>query len=318
MPPLVSVIVPAYNYGRFISQALDSVLAQTFTDWECLIVDDGSTDDTCRVVHPYVAGTDRFRYLHQQNAGPAAARNTGINNSRGKYIQFLDADDLIQPDKLNRQVDFLQRNPHVDIVYSEMRYFRDEAPGQFFYSMSDPDLPWLPRVSGSGNDVLLPLLKSNIVVSNSPLMCASVIRVVGLFHEKLQAQEDWHYWLRCALRNRYFAFQDFENAFALVRLHPSSASQSGRRRITASTTYEMWRKTPMAALSPDAAKLHKNAVFQAGRDFVEEKRASGSLVGVLYEIISLGIKCRKYQWAAKEVERACRRRLWGRRNMSVE
>jgi len=94
----VSVVVPTHNYAHFLPVALDSVLAQTYRDWECIIVDDGSTDDTAAVADVYVRRDPRFRYIHQANRGLAGARNTGVRNARGDGIQFLDADDrLLSP-----------------------------------------------------------------------------------------------------------------------------------------------------------------------------------------------------------------------------
>src|SRR3712207_907527 len=111
--PLVSVIVPTYNYGRFIGQMIDSLAAQTYARWECVIVDDGSTDDTGEVVVRRAAADGRLRYVRQENGGQPAALNTGLRNFTGDYLQILDADDMIEPRKLERQLAFLERHPEV-------------------------------------------------------------------------------------------------------------------------------------------------------------------------------------------------------------
>ena len=98
--PCFSVIIPAYNRARFLPECLESVLAQTFTDWECIIVDDGSTDGTRELVAEYVRRDSRFRYHWQENAGASAARNAGIERARGEWIAFLDSDDWYYPDAL--------------------------------------------------------------------------------------------------------------------------------------------------------------------------------------------------------------------------
>src|SRR5258708_7235502 len=116
-PGLVSVVIASHNYAHFIPQTLDSVLAQTYPNWECIVVDDGSTDNTREVVERYADADQRIRYLWQENQRLAAARNRGIANSSGEYLQFLDADDLIEPGKFERQVGVLEHHPEIDIVY---------------------------------------------------------------------------------------------------------------------------------------------------------------------------------------------------------
>src|ERR1700750_2164810 len=113
---LVSVVVPTYNYAHFIGRMFDSLLAQTYTHWECIVVDDGSTDETGQVVARMAERDPRVRYVRQRNQREAVAKNTALNLARGRYVQFLDADDLIEPLKFERQVEFLEANPEADIV----------------------------------------------------------------------------------------------------------------------------------------------------------------------------------------------------------
>jgi glycosyltransferase involved in cell wall biosynthesis len=114
--PTVSVIIPTYNSANFIGNAVQSVLDQTDTIFEIIVVDDGSTDDTPLVLEPF---KDKIRYLATENRGAAHARNTGMKAASGKYIAFLDADDLYLPGKLALQVDFIEAYPEVDIVATE-------------------------------------------------------------------------------------------------------------------------------------------------------------------------------------------------------
>ena len=113
--PRVSVIIPTYNSARFVVQAVESVLAQTYSDFEVIVVDDGSTDNTPVALAGY---RQKIRYLHQENRGPSAARNAGYRASQGDYVLFLDSDDLIPPDTLERQVSFLNDHPEFGLVYS--------------------------------------------------------------------------------------------------------------------------------------------------------------------------------------------------------
>jgi glycosyltransferase involved in cell wall biosynthesis len=123
--PLVSVIIPAYNYARFISHALESVQAQTYEAWECIVIDDGSIDGTGEVVEEFARQDARIKYFIRKTraVGGAQRRN---KNSGGAYFQFLDADDLIEANKIARQIEYLEQHKDVDIVYSAAQYFSDD------------------------------------------------------------------------------------------------------------------------------------------------------------------------------------------------
>ncbi len=107
---MISVVIPAYNAGRFIRRTIDSVLAQTYTDYEIIVIDDGSTDDTAEIVKSYGS---KVRYIYQKNAGDGPARNTGIYAAKGEWIAFLDHDDEWLPEKLRLQMELLKRNPQL-------------------------------------------------------------------------------------------------------------------------------------------------------------------------------------------------------------
>lgn len=120
--PLVSVITPAYNAARFISEAIESVLAQTYTNWEMIIVDDCSTDNTIEIVQSYVEKDERIKlYQLKQNSGSGVARNRAMDESQGRFIAFLDSDDLWLPEKLTRQIYFMLDN---GIAFSFTKYVR--------------------------------------------------------------------------------------------------------------------------------------------------------------------------------------------------
>ncbi|NQT94640.1 MAG: glycosyltransferase [Lentisphaerae bacterium] len=116
MDPLVSVVIPVYNAARYVAQAVDSVLDQTYAPLQVIVVNDGSTDDTATVLEPYL---DRIEYCRQENRGASASRNRGIELAKGKYIAFLDADDLWTPEKISRQVRVLEDNPQFGLVHSD-------------------------------------------------------------------------------------------------------------------------------------------------------------------------------------------------------
>lgn len=128
MNPLVSVIVPCYKQAQYLSETLDSVLAQTYPYWECIIVNDGSPDDTEEIAKIYCAKDNRYKYVCQENQGVSAARNNGIARSRGEYILPLDGDDLIAPTYLEKAIPIMSQNPRIKLIYSRIRMF-DGANG---------------------------------------------------------------------------------------------------------------------------------------------------------------------------------------------
>src|SRR5688500_6448932 len=232
--PLVSVVVPAFNYGRFIADTLESVRAQSYAAWECVVVDDGSTDDTTDVVARFVSADARFRYVRQENRGLSGARNTGLRVARGRYVQLLDADDLLEPDKLRRQVAFLEAEPDVDLVYGDVWYFDSDRPHERRRSLRPPDRAWMPCVSGRGAALVRALTAGNIMVVNAPLVRRALLARVGPFDEELPVLEDWDVWLRCALAGARFEYRGEPGTAALVRAHETSMTRSDRRFIVSS------------------------------------------------------------------------------------
>lgn len=116
----ISVIIPTYNHGKYISEAIDSVLSQICEPFEIIVIDDGSTDNTTEIIKPYLS---RIQYLQQKNGGISSARNTGIQQAKGNYLAFLDADDKWSHDKLQRQIQAMQKNPELDMVFGHVQQF---------------------------------------------------------------------------------------------------------------------------------------------------------------------------------------------------
>lgn len=227
--PQVTVVVPCYNQAHYLADALGSILAQTFRDWECIVVNDGSQDNTIDVVRTWVERDSRFRYIEKANGGLSSARNAGIMAARGDFLQFLDADDLLEVEKLAWQIQTLNDNPHTAIVYSDVRYFSEDAPQESRFSLFDPDEPWVEPAWLDPRPFFEKLLEDNMMAVNCPMLRRSVINRVGLFDEKMHALEDWHYWLRCAAKGVAFQFAQAPNTLALVRIHPASMSQNRAR-----------------------------------------------------------------------------------------
>lgn len=115
--PLVSIVLPTYNRGYLLNRAIKSVLDQTFQDFELIVVDDGSNDNTCEIINKYIESHQNIKYVKQQNMKQSLALNTGIQLSSGKYITFINSDDYYKPDHLKVRVDFFLQNPKVDLIH---------------------------------------------------------------------------------------------------------------------------------------------------------------------------------------------------------
>ena len=124
--PLVSVIMPAYNAEKYIDEAIDSVISQTFANWELIIVNDGSTDDTQKIVEAYVSSDTRIKLINQENKRLGAARNEGIKNANGEWVAFLDADDLWINTKLEKQLAAAAEQPDAGVIFTGGFTFYDD------------------------------------------------------------------------------------------------------------------------------------------------------------------------------------------------
>lgn len=187
MRPKVSVIIPTYNRLPMLREAIQSVLEQDFEDFELIVVDDGSTDGTVEELKKYGG---RVRYIYYpENRGVSFARNRGIIEAKGKYIAFLDSDDLWLKGKLRIQVSFLDENPHYPICYTDEIWIRK---GKRVNPMKKH-----AKYSGWIFEKCLPLC---IISPSSAMMRKTLISKVGLFDEALPVCEDYDFWLRVSSR----------------------------------------------------------------------------------------------------------------------
>jgi glycosyltransferase involved in cell wall biosynthesis len=184
--PLVSVIVPTYNYAEFIGEAIKSVLDQTIQDFEILVIDDGSTDNTKEVVLSF---GDKVRYFYQSQQGPAKARNKGIVESKGEYIAFLDADDVWLPSKLEKQVNLFRSNPKLGMVVTDNFLFDDAGIYREYVNKKGY------LITG---DVVANIFINSGVVTPTVMVRREVFDKVGLFEENLYIAEDDNMWIRIA------------------------------------------------------------------------------------------------------------------------
>ena len=234
MADLVSVIVPCFNYGRYLAECVGSLARQSYSDWECIIVDDGSTDETPAVCDRLAEADSRIRVIRQKNRGLSAARNAGIDVARGQFVQFLDADDLLEREKLTTQVACLQSHPDVDIVFGRTAFFGPGSSERLRLHRREGASGATVEVEGEGLTVLAVLVSGNIGAVNAALVRHSVFDSLGRFDDALQSHEDWDFWLRCALAGCQFAFVSDDGSRALVREHGPSMSRVRETMLTTS------------------------------------------------------------------------------------
>jgi len=201
--PLISVIIPTHNCADYIADTIESVLAQTYGEYEIIVVDDGSTDDTKSALAPYMG---KIHYLHQNNRGVAAARNAGIARARGEYIAFLDADDIWFPTKLALQVHALEANPAVGLAFADFLDFDDTGVTRSSRLNTWPQAKaWFTRHQLGNSEIACgpmyeELLQACWIHASSAVVKRHVLGVVGLFGEAFLTGEDYELWLRVAQR----------------------------------------------------------------------------------------------------------------------
>jgi glycosyltransferase involved in cell wall biosynthesis len=222
---LVSIIVPCYNRAQYLPETLQSVIEQSYQNWECIIVNDGSSDNSEEVALEWCKKDSRFRYLKKENGGVSSARNAGIKVAKGEYIQFLDSDDLLEKDKIVQQSLFFEQE--IDIIVSSYRYFENtEGRTKQRIIGRNNSIPETAIFMTDALDVINLLNKRNPFVMCAPLYKKSVFDVVGVFDEQLKSLEDWDFNLRCALKKMVFHHSGFAaNSKVLIRLHENSLTR---------------------------------------------------------------------------------------------
>jgi GT2 family glycosyltransferase len=186
--PIVSVIIPVYNGEKTIQETITSVLSQTFSDFELIIINDGSQDKTLEIISGIQ--DSRIKVFSYQNAGLSATRNRGISHSRGQFIAFLDADDLWTADKIESQLKALQGNPQASLAYS-WSDFVDES-NRFLHIGR--------RLTWEGNVYSKILVLNFLEHGSNPLIRREALEAVGNFDETLSSAEDWDMWIRLAAK----------------------------------------------------------------------------------------------------------------------
>lgn len=225
MSTLVSVIVPAYNCAATIAETLESALAQDYPAKEIIVVNDGSKDETLAALNRF--GT-RIRVIDQVNAGPPAARNTGIAAARGEYIAFLDADDVWIQGKLTAQARHLDANPEVGTVFTRWHIWNADADGRFSRLPTIESRPVSEAVDSANSGWLYHrLLLDSELLTTTVMLRGSMVRRIGGFDTGLWNGDDYDYWLRASREGR---ITKLASIGALYRILPQSVSRSPKER----------------------------------------------------------------------------------------
>lgn len=213
--PIVSVIIPTHNRAQLLREALESLRSQTYTDFEAIVVDDGSTDNTREVVGSF---DDRFQYIYQVKQGRSRARNRGLETARGRYVAFLDDDDLFRAHKLEVQVRCLDENPEVGWAYSSARNVDSNGKPFGFPDYKAVESGWIYP--------LIALYRPLTVILPTVMVRHEVLDVVGGFDERMERFEDTDMWRRIGKR---FAVQAIGDVLVDIRAHAGNRMEDPRR-----------------------------------------------------------------------------------------
>lgn len=261
--PLVSVIITTYNRPHYVFSAIESVLRQTFRDYELIVVDDGSEEKIEWPADKY----ENVQYVYQENKGLASARNTGIMRSKGKYLAFLDDDDLFEPNKLERQVRIIDSDPELGFVYSDYYLFWDD-------NLSRRDLSLAAGREGPPDEFCTKFFVNHNVAVPTLLIRRECFEDVGMFDEGLAQHEDGDMFMRIGLRWKV-AFSSFP--CALVRMHPSKISSN--RPVMYNSIISSWDKI-----------LSQNPDFQHRLGYIADAKKKELTLELIYALIASGDK----------------------------
>ncbi|MCI0337220.1 MAG: glycosyltransferase [Acidobacteria bacterium] len=212
MSPKVSVIIPVYNTEEFIAGTIQSVLDQTYQNYEIIAVDDGSTDSTLQILRRLEPQINIFT---KDNGGPASARNVAIQNSVGEYIAFLDSDDLWIESKLEEQVAYLDRHPEIGLLFGQALMFVEENGEKKIQS----------KIGYTDDPRFCRLLLGDFIPNSTVVIRRDCVDRVGLLNESLFAAEDYEYWMRIA---RLFPIAGLPKPLAYYRIRDGNLLGDGR------------------------------------------------------------------------------------------
>lgn len=289
MSALVSIIIPCYNQAKYLKETLESICKQTYTNWECIIVDDGSTDSSAKIVATFLEQDSRFIYFYKENGGVSSARNEGIKNSKGEYLQFLDADDVLDSQKIERSLQEFKNDTNLQMVVTNFKMMSFDS--KEFY----PPFCELKEESLSFENFLYNFFSIQLQCGLFNKKLFQTIR----FPENLTAQEDWIVWILILKMRPTYCFIDLPLAF--YRMNPTGRMNtlgaddnqikvlSNLREILNYDEFYQYSVNIVAKnfktnkiLSSNIIKLKESIEFKIGLFFRKIAEKSGLLVVVKY------------------------------------
>ncbi len=209
--PQVSIIVPSYNRAEFIPATLDSILAQSFKDFELIFVDDGSTDNTEAILFKYTTQDSRVKYIKQANSERAVARTNGMKQAQGNYFALVDSDDIWYANKLEKQIEVLESQAEIVFCYAAVNRI----------NLDGKRVKTAPRQhQGHSGYIYSDLLIRNFIPSVTPVFRREIFDKVGAQNTEFIPYEDWDFWLRISLEGKFFHIKE---SLGDYRLHPGQS-----------------------------------------------------------------------------------------------
>lgn len=267
--PRVSTIIPAYNAAKYVRAAVESALAQTYTDNEIIVVDDGSTDETPLVLEAF---GPKITFLRQQNAGVSAARNKALSVASGEFVAYLDADDVWHPEKLAKQVEFLDSHPACGMVHTDVHVI-DAEGAVVTHAFNRTTGRAVPQ-----GRCTMDLLRRSHVQLLTVMARHEAVRAVGGFDERLMSVEDYFQWILISLDGWEVGYLD--EPLAMYRWAPGSISSNEKRmRAQLIRLFEILlsEKELRSRCGPEAVRLAKERLYEKGRELAYLERSEGDL-----------------------------------------
>ena len=262
----VSVIIPVYNGAKFIKNAIDSVIGQTNQNFEIIVIDDGSIDNTPNILKGY---GDKIKYNTQENKGQASAINKGLKMSEGEYIAYLDSDDMYYPEKLEEQLQYFHNHPDVSLVYSD-RYHIDSSAKN------------ISLVQSRQLDHFL-FLQENRLSRSSVMHRRKCLDEVGVFDNCISGSDDWDMWIRMSEK---YKFGYINKPLIKYRIHENNLSQTRPNRLN----HNRWTRM----------KIIQKCYYRRGKPFgLKLMLIRAKFIWIIGKIPILGKRCR-FCWAGLE------------------
>ncbi len=271
MPPLFSIIIPTYNRAHMLPQALQSVQDQTFPDWECIVVDDGSTDNTKEILQQWIEKDNRFRYIYQENAERSAARNNGIKNAKGKYICFLDSDDYYLKERLENLFSFINKNDNpIAMIFSGIAIEHNDKVKNINYPLVEE------------NDKYN-YIAENVIFSQQVCIHYSILKKHN-YNPNFTVGEDMELWLRIVDKHKLLHLNndcsvvvtEHENRTVNLSKHNSPAKQLKTLK------YSFRKPNPGSKVSNKIKRiLISNCYFNSAKHFMFSDRKINALLYII-------------------------------------